>query len=279
MPAGQAFIDLLANTAITFDPNRPRPFVVDSKTLRAIAAPEQDKLIAMGQTQRIDEGIMRLVPLGGGPVQPVPTMVALGANGKPTTGHGYGAVLFMPFLHGRILIAIGGNGVPLKPGPGNGGDAFCVGGGGDGLTVALGGMAADGAKAVGFGGNGNDGGDGGRAVAMAGSDGAVVFAQGGAGGKVSEGNPGNPPAVMAGNPGMLDGAGGDAWAAGRNYSTLIAIGGEAVNPPPGGGFAPGMPPPPPPMWRFGLATVFHGPIDCQISCKNGDGNKGTVQSN
>jgi hypothetical protein len=67
MPTGQAFIDLLANTAITFDGNRPRPFIVDPKTLRAIAAPEQAKLIASGLTQRFDEGIMRLISQPTGP--------------------------------------------------------------------------------------------------------------------------------------------------------------------------------------------------------------------
>lgn len=284
MPAGQAFIDLLANTAITFDGNRPRPFIVDPKTLRALAAPEQAGLINTGQGQRTDQGIMRLFPLGGGPAQPVPTIIVLGTDGTAKGGHGQGAVLFRPHLHGHILIAIGGNGIPIKPGPSDGGDAICIGGGGDGLTVALGGTGADGAKAVGVGGDGNDGGSGGRAAAVALSDGAVIFAQGGGGGRVSEGNPGaaGPPLVMAGNPGTLDGAGGDAWAGGLDFSTLIALGGEAINPPPGGGAGPiaGMPPPgPPPLWRFGFATVSHGPQGCEVSCKNGDGNKGTIQVN
>lgn len=294
MPAGQAFIDLLANTAISFDPNLPRPFIVDRAALRGIARTEQALLAAASQSQRRDEGIMKLKPLGGGPVQPVPAIVVLGAEGPAAGGNGIPAVLNEPTLHGRILIAVGGNGVPANPGPSAGGDASCTGGGGDGLVVALAGHGGNGGAPIGVGGNGCDGGGGGTATATTRSPGAVVIAEGGNGGASSLGAPGAPgrlriprwvpffgggwvfPPVPAGTDGLFEGAGGNATASGGNSTSYESYGGTA--PPatsiPGGlGGMPG----PAAVSLPGYATVEYEPPGSTTICKNGDGSAGTLK--
>ena len=295
MPAGQAFIDLLANTPISFDPNLPRPFVVDRATLRQIARTEQALLVAASQSQRRDEGIMKLKPLGGGPVQPVPTIVVLGAEGPAAGGDGVGASLIEPTLHGRILIAIGGNGMPANPGPAKGGGAFCLGGGGDGLVVALSGHGGNGGAPKGIGGNGCDGGHAGEAVAIAFSPGAVVIAEGGKGGISTLGAPGVPgrgriprwvpfigggwliAPIPAGTDGLFEGAGGNATAVGSNSTTYESYGGTAPMPPPGGfGGLTGVPGPPA-LWMPGRATVVYEPPGSDVTCLDGSGSQGTLK--
>lgn len=296
MPAGQAFIDLLANTAVTFDPNLPRPFLVDRAALRNIAQPEQTALAAAAQRSRRDEGIMKLKPLGGGPLQPVPTIVVLGANGPAAGGDGVAVSLIEPGLHGRILIALGGNGTPVNPGPSKAGGAFCLGGGGDGLVVALAGHGGNGGAAIGIGGNGCDGGTGGEAVAVAFSPGAVAVAEGGDGGLSSVGGPGAPgffpiprifgggwlvAPIPAGAPGLNEGWGGNATAVGSNHTTYACHGGKTSPTLPGvwaGGGPPGLPPVgPPPMWLPGYATVVYEPPGSDVTCVNGDGSPGTLK--
>lgn len=296
MPAGQAFIDLLANTAITFDPNLPRPFVVDRAALRRIARPEQAALAAAAKLNRRDEGIMKLKPLGGGPVQPVPTVIVIGADGAATGGDGIAVSLFEPTLHGRILIVVGGNGTPVNPGPSKSGGALCLGGGGDGLIVALAGHGSNGGAAIGISGNGCDGGSGAEAVAIALSPGAVVVAEGGSGGFSSAGGPGAPgffpipgffgggwlvAPVPAGTPGVNEGWGGNATAVGSNSTTYVCMGGKtsAAVPPPWGVGLPSAPPPagPPPMWLPGYATVVYEPPGSTVTCFNGDGSNGTLK--
>lgn len=294
MPAGQAFIDLLANTAITFDPNLARPFVVDRTVLRQIARTEQALLAAASKSHRRDEGILRLKPLGGGPPQPVPTIVFLGAEGPAAGGDGVGASLIEPGLHGRILIAIGGNGVPINPGPSRGGGATCLGGGGDGLVVALSGHGGDGGAPNGVGGNGCDGGHAGEAVAIAFSPGAVVVAEGGKGGTSSVGAPGAPgrgripgwvpffgggwliAPIPAGMDGMLEGAGGNATTVGSNNTTYECHGGPATTPAPGFGGLTGVPGPPAIAFP-GQATVVYEPPGSTVTCLDGDGSAGTLK--
>lgn len=294
MPTGQAFIDLLANTAVNFDPNLPRPFLVDRAALRRIAQLEQAGLAAASQPHRRDEGIMRLKPLGGGPPQPVPTIVVLGADGPAAGGDGISVSLIEPGLHGRILIAIGGNGTPINPGPARGGGATCLGGGGDGLVVALSGNGADGGAPKGVGGNGCDGGNAGEAVAIAFSPGAVVVAEGGNGGISSAGAPGAPgqwwipgwlpfvggrwivPPIMAGANGLFEGSGGNATAVGSNNTTYESHGGTAPPATPAAGGI-GAVPGPPAISFPGLATVVYEPPGSTVTCFNGDGSAGTLK--
>lgn len=297
MPTGQAFIDLLANTAISFDPNLPHPFVVDRAKLRQIARAEQRALAAAAQLNRRDEGIMNLTPLGGGPMQPVPTIVVLGADGPAAGGNGIAVSLIEPGLQGRILIAIGGEGTPANPGPSKGGGALCLASGGDGLVVALAGHGANGGAAAGVGGNGCDGGHGGEAVAIAFSPGAVVIAEGGNGGFSSPGAPGAPgwgriprwlfgggwinPPIPAGASGVNEGWGGNATAVGSSSTVYVCMGGKTspAIPPPWGIGLPSAPPPagPPPMWLPGYATVVYEPPGSQVTCTNGDGTAGTLK--
>ena len=298
MPAGQAFIDLLANTAVTFSPNQPRPFAVDRAVLRRIARAEQTAMAAASQRTRRDEGIMRLTPLGGGPVQPVPTVVLLGADGPPAGGNGIAVSLIEPALHGRILIAVGGQGTPANPGPSRGGGALCLAGGGDGLVVALAGHGGNGGAPVGVGGNGCDGGHGGEAVAIAFSPGAVVVAEGGDGGASSAGAPGAPgwgripgwvpliggrwlnPPIPAGMAGVNEGWGGNATAVGSNNTTYECHGGKTSPAMPGvwAGPIPGMVPAgPPPLWLPGYATVVYEPPGSTVTCVDGDGSAGTLR--
>ncbi|MHB1219652.1 MAG: hypothetical protein ACYC1L_15775 [Alphaproteobacteria bacterium] len=292
MPTGQAFIDLLANTAVNFDPNLARPFVVDRAALRRIARTEQAALAAASQLNRRDEGIMKLKPLGGGPIQPVPTIVVLGADGPATGGDGIAVSLVEPALHGRILIVIGGSGVPANPGPTRGGGAVCFGGGGDGLVVALSGHGGDGGAPIGVGGNGCDGGRAGEAVAVAFSPGAVVVAEGGKGGTSSMGAPGAPgwgwipgavpfvggrwivPPIPAGIDGLFEGAGGNATAVGSNHTTYECHGGPATMPAPAFGGLTGVPGPPAISFP-GLATAVYEPPGSTVTCVNGDGSAGT----
>ena len=298
MPAGQAFIDLLANTAVTFDPNLPRPFVVDRAALRRIARPEQTALAAASKLNRRDEGIMKLKPLGGGPVQPVPTIVVLGADGPAAGGDGISVSLFEPALNGRILITIGGEGTPANPGPSKGGGALCFGAGGDGLVVALAGQGGNGGAAIGVGGNGCDGGHGGEAVAIATSPGAVVIAEGGDGGFSSAGGPGAPgwmripgwffgggwlvAPIPAGAPGTNEGWGGNATAVGNESTKYECYGGKTSSAVPGPWMVglPSAPPPagPPPMWLPGYATIYYKPPGSTTICKNGDGSAGTLKT-
>lgn len=295
MPAGQAFIDLLANTAISFNPNLPRPFVVDRAALRQIARTEQALLAAASKSHRRDEGIMRLKPIGGGPPQPVPTIVVLGAEGPAAGGDGVGANLTEPGLHGRILIAIGGNGRPANPGPTRGGGATCMGGGGDGLIVALAGNGGDGGAPIGVGGNGCDGGRAGEAAAIAFSPGAVVVAEGGKGGTSTMGAPGAPgrgripgwvpflgggwlvAPIPAGTDGLFEGAGGDATAVGSNNTTYECHGGQATQPAPAFGGLTGVPGPPA-FWMPGSATVVYEQPGSAVTCLNGSGSPGTLKT-
>ena len=300
MPAGQAFINLLANTAISFDPNLPRPFVVDRTALRRIARPEQVALAAASQLNRRDEGIMRLTPLGSGPVQPVPTIVVIGADGPPAGGDGIAVSLFEPTLNGRILITIGGQGTPANPGPSKGGGALCFGAGGDGLVVALAGQGGNGGAAIGLSGNGCDGGHGGEAVAIASSPGAVVIAEGGDGGFSSAGGPGAPgwgripavvpfvgggwisPPIPAGVSGTNEGWGGNATTVGDESTTYECYGGKTSPATPGPWMVglPSAPPPagPPPMWLPGVATVYYKPPGSDVTCISGDGSNGTLKT-
>ncbi len=298
MPAGQAFIDLLANTAVTFDPSLPHPLTVSPNAARAICAPEQAALAARGQSTRRDEGVMALAPLGGGPVQNVPAIVVIGASGPAAGGGGKSAILIEPALAGRVLIAVGGTAVSDPMARANGGGAVCMGAGGDGLVVALGGDGAAGGTTPGPSGNGQDGGDGGQAIAIALNDGAAALSLGGRGQPLSFGGTGVAgipfrnvieqfffrffgiwaiPPAPAGTDGIDDGDGGHAYTVGANYSRLTAYGGASSPttfvPPP---FPPGAPTGPPSLALDGLAAVHHG-VHCSITCKNGDGSQGTVK--
>lgn len=292
MPAGQAFLDILANAAIVFDPAATPPFIVDEPRLRALSAPERSAMAASGMATRRDEGVMALSPIGGGAVQNIPAIVVLGSDGPPGGGNGVSAGMTEPARPGAILIVVAGNGTPSTTSRADGGGALCAGAGGDGLVVALGGHGATGGVPAAPGGNGQDGGHGGQAVAIAFMDGAVVFAHGGDGQALSYGGPGAAgvrllifwgpwiaPPIPPGADGNFDGSGGYTWAIGGNDSRLLAYGGAAsptTPPPPPMGPAGLGPAGPPNFPSPGRATVVHG-LRCQVTAKNGDGTPGAVK--